>query len=453
MDKIAIFWHRRDLRLQDNAGLFAALKSGHPVLPIFIFDRHILDDLQDKDDARITFIHDQLQSIHNSLAEQWGSTILVKYGHPEQIWASLIEEFDIAAVFTNRDYEPYARDRDQKIENLLKQNGISFHTYKDHVVFEKGEIVKKDGNPYTVFTPFSKRWKARLIELMDHPEMDEEVGAARNYDCASLGSAFIQRPPYDLPGLEEMGFVRSQLAIPTKLVKRGVIRNYDKTRNFPGISGTSKLGIHFRFGTISIREKVRYAINLNETYLNELIWRDFYIMIMAFFPHVINKAFRSKYELIPWQNDVEMFEKWCQGKTGYPIVDAGMRELNQTGYMHNRVRMITASFLTKHLLIDWRWGEAYFARKLLDFELASNNGGWQWAAGTGTDAAPYFRIFNPYTQQENFDADLTYTKKWVPEYGTSAYPEAIVDHKWARARCLEAYKKGLALAEQQIVKP
>ncbi|MCB9288333.1 MAG: deoxyribodipyrimidine photo-lyase [Lewinellaceae bacterium] len=451
MSKVSIFWFRRGLRLQDNAGLYHALKGNHPVVPLFIFDREILDELEDKKDARVEFIRDTLKEMRKELKEM-GSSIVVRYGFPEKIWAGLLEEYDIGAVYTNHDYEPYAIKRDDKVRKLLEENNISFHTYKDHVIFEKDEVLKDDGDPYVVFTPYSRRWREKLeskmVAVTNESGEEETISYyLKPYPTEDHFDNFerMSTPPF--PTLEEMGFEQADIEIPSKTVSRGLIRNYDKTRDYPAKDGTSRLGIHFRFGTISIREKARRAKELNDTFLNELIWRDFYAMILAHFPHVVDNSFREKYDFIKWRNNEEEFKKWCEGRTGYPIVDAGMRQLNQTGYMHNRVRMITASFLTKHLLIDWRWGEAYFAKKLLDYELASNNGGWQWAAGSGTDAAPYFRIFNPTSQQEKYDKNLEYVKKWVPEYGTSDYPEPMVDHKEARERCLEVYKAGLGRAE------
>lgn len=427
--QVAVFWFRRDLRLEDNAGLYHALQGGLPVLPLFIFDKNILGDLEDRDDARVTYIHDRVR-----LLGQQGSGIWVEYGEPAEVWKNLLNRFDIGAVYANRDYEPYAKDRDAAVGALLHAKGIPFHTYKDHVVFQYDEVLKDDGAPYTVFTPYSRKWKARLKEegIPDFPSGN------------LLGNFWKDAPCQPVISLEEMGFSRSSLEIPSMSVPQGLIRNYDKTRDFPAIQGTSRLGVHFRFGAASVREKARKARELNETFLNELIWRDFYSMILAHFPHVVAAPFKKAYEAIEWRNNQAEFEAWREGRTGYPIVDAGMRELNATGYMHNRVRMITASFLTKHLLVDWRWGEAYFARKLLDFDLASNNGGWQWAAGCGTDAAPYFRVFNPHAQQEKFDPDLKYVKKWVPEYGTGRYPQPIVDHKMARERCLATYKEALS---------
>lgn len=447
MSKVSIFWFRRDLRLHDNAGLYHALKGEHPVLPLFIFDTDILDHLEDKKDARVEFIYDAIIELYNELKD-FNSSIIIKYGKPIEIWEGLLKEYQIAAVYTNHDYEPYAINRDAEVNKLLQKYNIPFHTYKDQVIFEKLEVTKEDGTPYTVFTPYSKKWRAKLnektVEVKNERENIENISFyLQSYPTEQYLNRLYHIKPSSYITLEEMGFERTDIQIPSKTVARSIIKNYDKTRDFPAMDGTSRLGIHFRFGTISIREKARHATFLNEIYLNELIWRDFYAMILANFPRVVNESFRPEYDHIEWRNKEDEFQLWCEGKTGYPIVDAGMRELNATGYIHNRVRMIVASFLTKHLLIDWRWGEAYFAAKLLDYELASNNGGWQWAAGSGTDAAPYFRIFNPTAQQQKFDPDFKYIKKWVPEYGTSQYAKPIVDHKMARERTLEVYKKGL----------
>jgi deoxyribodipyrimidine photo-lyase len=437
-----IFWFRRDLRLEDNAGLYHALKSGLKVLPLFIFDKNILDKLEDRKDARVSFIHEQIRKLSEQL-KQFGSSIVVKYGDPETIWYELLDEYQITVVYTNRDYESYAMARDEKISKLLCDKGLNFHHYKDQVIFEQLEVVKKDNLPYTVFTPYSRRWK----ELLQSRTMGGDLFYLKSYPTEKYFDNFYQTDALPIPTLSEMGFEQSNIPIPSKEVAQGIIRNYDKNRNFPSIAGTSKLGIHFRFGTISIREKARKAMPLNETFLNELIWRDFYSQILTNFPKVEKKAFRAQYDLIEWRNNETEFKAWCEGKTGYPLVDAGMRELNTTGFMHNRVRMVVASFLVKHLLIDWRWGEAYFAQKLLDFDLASNNGGWQWAAGCGTDAAPYFRIFNPESQAEKFDKDTVYIRKWVKEFGTSTYAKPIVDHKFARDRCLEVFKRAVGVQE------
>ena len=441
---VNVFWFRRDLRLEDNAGLYHALKSGQPVLPLFIFDENILEDLQDRTDARVSFIHKTIGELHEQLKEL-GSSIIIKYGKPEEVWKDLINEYPIEKVFTNRDYEPYGKERDETIKSFLKTENIDFLDFKDQIIFESHEVVKKDGTPYAVYSPYARKWRAKLETKL----ITDEAGKTYSYYFQSYPNKkyadnFYKIEPLPLIELSAMNFEPSSIPIPSKVVAQGIIRKYDETRNFPGNEkSTSKLGIHFRFGTISIREKARKAQPLNDTYLNELIWRDFYSVILNSFPHVVKDAFRAKYDKIPWRESEADFEKWKNGKTGYPMVDAGMRELNATGYMHNRVRMVTASFLTKHLLLNWRLGEAYFAEKLLDFDLASNSGGWQWASGSGTDAAPYFRIFNPTSQLKKFDKELKYIKKWIPEYDTSKYPEPMVDHKFARERCLKTYKEAL----------
>ncbi len=392
-------------------------------------------------------MHQTIHSLQKEL-EELGSSLLVLYGKPEEVWQKLAKKYEIASIFCNRDYEPYAQQRDAAIAAQMEKKGSQFLHFKDHVIFEGGEVLKKDGLPYTVFTPYSRKWKEKLNSRLEK-ETFKGSYYLKPYPTQKYFSNLLQTPSFKIPTLEKMGFKASDLEIPSQKVSRGLIRNYGETRNFPAILGTSRLGIHFRFGTISIREKANGALSLSEVFLSELIWRDFYSSILYHFPKVLKGPFRDKYQWIEWNNNEEEFAAWCAGKTGYPIVDAGMRELNATGYMHNRVRMVVASFLTKHLLIDWQWGEHYFAEKLLDFDLASNNGGWQWAAGCGTDAAPYFRIFNPLSQQKKFDADFKYIKKWVPEYGTEEYVEPIVDHKFARERCLATYKAGLEKAASQ----
>jgi deoxyribodipyrimidine photo-lyase len=439
MEKVNVFWFRRDLRLDDNAGLFHALSGGEKVVPIFIFDTKILSKLEDIDDARMTFLHETISHLKLQLQEL-GSDLLVFYGEPYDIWSQLIKRFSIGTVFYNHDYESYAIERDNTIVNMLLDHQINSKSFKDHVIFEKEEVVKDDGNPYTVFTPYKKKWLSKLADKGDVKASFYFKSYPSGKKLKQLAS-FKEKEP--LISLEEMGFEKSDISIPNAEVMQSTIKNYDVTRDFPALDATSKLGIHFRFGTISIRQKALKAVALNDTFLSELIWRDFYAMILYHFPHVEKNSFRPEYDQINWLNNEREFMLWCEGKTGYPIVDAGMRQLKQTGYMHNRVRMITASFLTKHLLIDWRWGEAWFARHLLDFDLASNSGGWQWAAGCGTDAAPYFRIFSPDAQTERFDKDKKYIKKWVSEYGTSKYVAPIVDHKMARERCLQVYKIGL----------
>lgn len=428
---VTIFWFRRDLRLRDNAGLYHALKDGSPVVPVFIFDRNILDELEDKNDRRVEFIHLALQDIQQQLLKI-DSSLDIRYGNPFDIYKELLKEYNIKKVFTNHDYEPYAKQRDSEILQLLNEHGVSFHTYKDQVIFEKDEVLKDDGKPYTIFTPYSRKWKAALKEYH-----------LKAYPVKKYLANFFKQPGKKIISLEEMGFAPAGLPFPGKEWMGQVIRHYKEQRDIPSVQGTSRLSVHLRFGTISIRELADEAGALNETFLNELIWRDFYHMILWHFPRVVGHAFKPEYDKIRWRNNEKEFEAWCNGITGYPIVDAGMRELNQTGFMHNRVRMIVASFLTKHLLIDWRWGEAYFAKKLLDFDLAANNGGWQWAAGSGCDAAPYFRVFNPYLQTKKFDPELKYVRKWVPEFEELTYPQPIVAHEVARKRCLETYAAAL----------
>lgn len=431
-DKIAIFWFRRDLRLHDNAGLYYALRSGYPVVPLFIFDRNILDDLEDKQDVRLTFIFNAISNIRQDL-KQNDSDMLIEYGFPVKIWEKLVDEYDIAEVYTNTDYEPYATDRDKEVYRILKKKDIVFKTCKDQVIFEKQEILSGQATPYTVFTPYSRAWKEKLNDFY-----------LKSYPTKKYFQHFYKWHGPASPTLKEMGFEKADYDFPSDRVDNGLLKDYAKERDFPANEATSRIGVHLRFGTVSIRELARQAREHSDIFLNELIWRDFYQQILSNFPQVgKGDAFRKAYDFIKWRYDKADFEKWCQGKTGYPLVDAGMRQLNAIGFMHNRVRMVTASFLSKHLLIDWRWGEAYFAEKLLDYDLAANNGGWQWAAGSGTDAAPYFRIFNPASQAEKFDPKMEYVKKWIPEFGTADYPEPMVDHKEARERCLKAYKEAL----------
>ena len=432
MQPVQIFWFRRDLRLADNTALYHALNSGIPVVPIFIFDKNILNFLEDKNDKRVQFIQEALQAIQLQLVAVQ-STLEVYYSTPNEVFELLQNKYQINAVFTNHDYEPYAINRDIQLKEKLAKNGIAFNTCKDQVIFEKDEVTKDDGKPYTVFTPYSKKWRAKLQPQHLQPFTSEK-----------LLQHFYQQAPQPLPTLPSMGFQSSDIQFPPKIVVGTLVKNYSDQRDIPSIAGTSKLGVHLRFGTISIRQLANFSMPLSNTFLNELIWRDFYHCILWHYPHVGHgKAFKPEYDTIQWRNDTGEFEKWCNGQTGYPIVDAGMRELNATGFMHNRVRMIVASFLAKHLLLDWRLGEAYFAKKLLDFDLAANNGGWQWAAGSGCDAAPYFRIFNPYLQTQRFDPDLTYIKKWVPEFQEFNYPKPIIQHELARKRCLEVYANAL----------
>ncbi len=429
---IIIFWFRRDLRLQDNVGLYHALKTGIHVLPIFIFDKNILTQLENKNDRRVDFIHKSILNINEEL-KSFDSSLKVFYSTASEAFQKLLQENKISAVYTNHDYEPSAIERDEAIQKLLSKNGIELKTFKDQCIFEKSEVTKDDGKPYTVFTPYSRKWKERLTE--------------QNYkvhNSSKYFSSFIKTKPFFIPSLKDIGFNETDISIAKPKVSSALLKNYKAQRDFPAVAGTSRLSMCLRFGTVSIRALVKHALANSETWLNELIWREFYMAILWHFPHAAKGAFKKEYARIPWRNNEIEFEKWCKGETGFPIVDAGMRELNATGFMHNRVRMITASFLVKDLLIDWSWGEAYFAEKLNDFDLSANNGGWQWAAGSGCDAAPYFRIFNPDSQQQKFDPEFKYIKKWIPEFGTDKYPMPIVDHKLARIRTLTAYKKALS---------
>lgn len=428
---INVFWFRRDLRITDNAGLLKALTSGLPVLCMFIFDTEILQKLEDKDDARVTFIYSRVNKLKQELENQ-GSSLKVYHSSPLEAFAKLAGEFNIQKVFANKDYEPETIRRDEKVSHFLEKRGIGFMLLKDHVIFEEKEIAKDNGEPYTVFTPYSRKWKQKL----------KEQGLEFFPSEKHLAELF-RTEPFGLPSLTEIGFVKSNILVPEPDISPAKLKAYAETRNFPALNGTTGLGPHLRFGMVSVREVVKIAEKISETFLNELIWRDFFISILSNFPQVVHQSFKPKYDFIRWRNNEEEFEKWCRGETGYPMVDAGMRELNRTGIMHNRVRMIAASFLVKHLLIDWRWGEHYFARNLLDFELASNNGNWQWAAGCGCDAAPYFRVFNPETQQKKFDPNLQYIRKWIPEFGTTDYPEPVVEHTFARQRAIDTFKKAL----------
>ena len=427
-----LFWFRRDLRFHDNAGFYNALIDADEVLPAFVFDASILDKLP-KDDGRVHFIHQHIAKMQKE-SEVHGSSMRVAKGNPLELIPQWSEEHYITAVYTNEDYEPYATARDVKIKALLAEKGIGFKTFKDQVIFAPDEVLKKDGTPYRVYTPYSRVWLAKEAE-QGLPE----------YPTTPLLSKLHKKALPSIPTIKALGFGTPSHQAPTPNHNLSLMDAYDAVRNFPAIDGTSRLGIHLRFGTVSIRDMVRKAKkSSNPTFLKELIWREFFMQILWHFPHTTTASFKPQYDRIEWRNNETDFSKWCEGNTGYPLVDAGMRELNQTGFMHNRVRMLVGSFLCKHLLIDWRWGEAYFAEKLLDYEQSSNVGNWQWVAGCGVDAAPYFRVFNPTEQVKKFDKEHTYIKKWVPEYQSLDYPTPMVDHKMARIRCLETYKAGLA---------
>ncbi|WP_339610654.1 deoxyribodipyrimidine photo-lyase [uncultured Planktosalinus sp.] len=431
--KVNIFWFRRDLRLDDNVGFYKALNGKLPVLPVFIFDSEILEQLP-KDDARVTFIHDSLQIMRKKLQESCASSIAIYHGKPLEVFKQITKDFDVQNTITNHDYEPYALKRDQEIESFLSEKNIGFYAYKDQVIFEKDEVVKEDGKPYLVYTPYMKKWKARFKEH-----------SFKVYETETFLKNCIEHSRLPNLSLSDIKFERSKIKVLDYDLSKSTIKEYEKTRNFPAKDETSRLSPHLRFGTVGIRQVVQKAISeKNETFWNELIWREFFMQILWHFPETQSRAFKKKYDRIEWCNDEADFEKWKTGTTGYPLVDAGMRQLNETGWMHNRVRMLVGSFLCKHLLIDWRWGETYFAEKLLDYEMSSNVGNWQWVAGCGVDAAPYFRIFNPTTQIEKFDKEKTYIKKWVPEFESASYPQEMVNHKEARERALSTYKDALS---------
>ncbi|WP_370408759.1 deoxyribodipyrimidine photo-lyase [Tenacibaculum dicentrarchi] len=425
-NKLAIFWFRRDLRLEDNVALFNALNSSNKVVPLFIFDEEVLDNLP-KNDARVSFIYQTLQQLDTDLKDA-GSSLLIKKGNPLEVWKTITSEFDISAVYTNKDYEPYALQRDTEIYDFLKSKSIDFLSYKDQVIFEKAEVTKNDGLPYTVYTPYKNKWLQKF-------NAEEDL---KNYE---INFNNFHQFTSEIPSLKPIGFNESSIKVTPYNLSN--LANYDEVRDFPFADKTSYLSPYFRFGLVSVRKMVQFALKTNATFLNELIWREFFMQVLFHFPKVVTNNFKQKYDAVPWRNNEAEFEKWCKGETGYPMVDAGMRQLNKTGYMHNRVRMITAGFLCKHLLIDWRWGEAYFAEKLLDYDLSANNGNWQWSAGTGCDAAPYFRVFNPEAQLKKFDKDLQYIRKWIENFDELTYPQPMVEHKFARERAISTYKEAL----------
>jgi deoxyribodipyrimidine photo-lyase len=425
--EVSIFWFRRDLRLEDNVGLFQALQSKYSVIPLFIFDDSILDSLP-KNDARVGFIHESLSEINTQLQEI-GSSLLVKKGKTFDVWQSLLEEYDVKEVFFNKDYEPYAIQRDTAICELLETNKIITYSFKDQVIFEEKEITKADGLPYTVYTPYKNKWLEKY----------KSMAPVHEYDTESYFSNF-HKNSFNFPTLEQIGFEESPIKVKPHNLK--FIANYQDIRDFPALDKTSYLSPHLRFGTVSIRKLVNWAFHKNDVFFSELIWREFFMQILFSFPKVVTQNFKSAYDGIQWRNNEEDFKRWCSGTTGYPMVDAGMRQLNETGYMHNRVRMVVASFLIKHLMIQWQWGEAYFAEKLLDYDMSANVGNWQWAAGTGCDAAPYFRVFNPEIQQKKFDEKGIYIRKWIKEFDLG-YVKPMVEHAMARDRAIATYKAGI----------
>jgi len=428
---VSIHWFRRDLRLHDNHGLYRALTDHGRVLPLFIFDTTILNKLEDRRDRRVAFIHRTLLAMKAEL-EGRGGSMLVVHGDPVRIWQEILERFEVRAVTINHDHELYAIVRDQAVADLLRARSIPVRSCKDISIFERDEVVKDDNGPYTVFTPYARKWKVQF-----RPEMLDAFTSEAHAD------RYWQTPILPCPSLADLGFENTDLVTLPTTVPDELLRNYHINRDVPAVDGTSRISTHLRFGTVSIRALMRKAMSISSKYADELIWREFYMQVLYHHPNATVRPIKPAYNNIVWRNNEEEFGAWCEGRTGYPLVDAGMRELLATGLMHNRVRMVVASFLTKHLLIDWRWGEAWFAAKLLDFELSSNNGGWQWASGSGCDAAPYFRIFNPHLQLQRFDPQLKYVKRWVPEHGSANYVQEVVVHDVARERALEAYKKAL----------
>ena len=432
MVEASIFWFRRDLRIDDNPGLYEALANSKNVIPIFIFDTNIIDNLP-SDDNRIKFIWHSL-SLLNERLKELGSTLNIFKGNPLEVFKKIILKYRLISVYVNRDYEKYSIKRDKEINTFLNENKIAFNASKDHVFFEPNEILKSDGTPYTVFTPYSKKWFEKFYS--------EKLP---QYQIKNLVDNFFKTDYKPIISLSEIGFSNDEIKFEKFNLGDELIKNYTSKRDFPYLNSTSKIGPYLRFGLISVREVGKKTIEkkFDQSFLRQLIWRDFYIQIFFHFPDSENENFKPAYDKIIWLNEEEKFEKWCAGETGYPIVDAGMKELNATGFMHNRVRMIAASFLCKHLLIHWKKGESYFAKKLLDYEMASNVGNWQWVAGTGVDAAPYFRLFNPEIQMKKFDPQKVYIKKWLPKYDPENYLEPIIDHNYARERCLNAYKIAL----------
>ena len=431
MEKHTLFWFRRDLRIEDNHGLYMALSGKNKVIPIFIFDSNILEKLP-KQDARVEFILSALGAIDIAMKRN-RCNVGIYHGTPKAVLEKLLDKWSIEKVVCNEDYEPYASQRDREIKDFLEKKNIGFEQYKDQVIFAKDEVVKDDGTPYKIYTPYSRKWISHFESLAVKHFPSEEL----------LGRCYNEK---DLPtsSLSNLGFSKSSVPQPKHVFNDTLIDEYEATRNFPYLDKTSRIGTALRFGTLSVRKEVlQAAARSNSTFLKELIWREFFMQILWHFPHTQKNSFKPQYDRIEWRNDENDFKKWCAGETGYPLVDAGMRELNETGFMHNRVRMLVGSFLCKHLLIDWRWGEAYFAEKLLDYEMSSNVGNWQWVAGCGVDAAPYFRIFNPTEQVKKFDKELRYIKKWVSNFQDLDYPQPIVDHKKARERCLNTFKAAL----------
>ena len=449
-------WIRRDLRLHDHAALAAATKSGETTV-VFIFDTHILDKLKNKSDKRLTFIHQSLTEIETEL-QKYDSSLVIRYGKPEEEIPKLAKELAVQKVFCNRDYEPYAKKRDSQVEKILKAQGVEFEQFKDTVMFEKHEVLKNDGSIYKVFTPYKNKWH-EVFENQNKnlPEFETNFKNIRKFKNPEN---ILKKDWYSEIGFKETlpplaGGTSSALKLLKKF--KDHLNEYKDTRDFPALPGTSNLSVYIRHGNLSVRDMLRLGITSRsegaKTWVSEIIWRDFYQMILDTHPYIEKESFKREYDQIKWLGKDEDFKAWCEGRTGFPIVDAAMRCFNETGMMHNRPRMIVASFLCKILLVDWRKGEKYFAEKLLDFDLAANNGGWQWSSSSGCDAQPYFRIFNPYSQSEKFDPEGKFIREWVPELRhlsnkeihrpdallAPEYPMPIVSYEKNRVKCLEMY--------------
>ncbi len=463
----SLCWIRRDLRLSDHRALYEACRASQRVSVVFVFDETILKKLRDRDDRRVSFIHQCLEEIDKKLRDKGSALIQVK-GDPCVEIPELVGKLGVDAVFCNRDYEPTAKERDELVGDRLKGMGVSFQSFKDQVVFERLEITTQAGHPFRVFTPYKNAWLKKVTDedyreyrpnLKKLSPLKNIKNFIKRFDLQSIG--FEEASLWVEPGEQEGG----------KRFRRFLkcMERYDDSRDFPAMEGTSGLSVHLRFGTVSIRKLVRVAMEQDskgaKVWLSELIWREFYQMILDRYPRVVDQTFIPKFNQIKWPGGDRYFKAWCMGETGYPLVDAAMRQFNTTGWMHNRLRMVVASFLVKDLLVDWRKGEAYFARHLLDFDLAANNGGWQWCASTGCDAQPWFRIFNPVTQSQRFDPEGKFIRANVPELASYSnkdihfpskasketqlragcligkdYPEPLVDHSTQRLKALELYK-------------
>jgi deoxyribodipyrimidine photo-lyase len=443
--KVAVHWFRCDLRLRDNAALHAACAAADAVIPVFIFDPKILQS-PDVSPCQVACMIECLRFLEKDIAAA-GGKLIFRHGPAIEEMTAVLHEARPQGLFYNRDYEPYARERDAAVEKLGRSLGLEVQSFKDNVIHEPNEILKSDGKPYSIFTPYSHRWRSLVQPKLAPPVKFRPTPGLKFPRSIPLPSLSDLGLKCDIP-LGTAGESAARLRL-RNFAGAGIL-GYADNRDFPARSGTSHLSPDLRLGTLSPRSVLAAAAKAGEvhpeaqksidTFIGELIWRDFYKQILWHFPHVAEGAFRAKYNAVKWENNQRLFAAWCAGRTGYPLVDAGMRQLNTTGWMHNRLRMIVANFLTRDLLISWQWGERYFMQKLLDADLAANNGGWQWAAGTGTDAQPWFRIFNPSAQAEKFDPEGRYIHRYVPEVDTRDYPAPIVNHAAQRLKALELYR-------------